>query len=110
MTWVTSRVEYTGMAYNRWDIKRGTQFEVSTVAEAERLVADGRADFGKVKPDKLGRPHEKSPMRLCCGGSRNALATRSLRKAARTLTFRPSSAARIAAPGPLMVGWGREEA
>jgi hypothetical protein len=61
MTWVTSRVEYTGMAYNRWDIKRGTQFEVSTVAEAERLVADGRADFGKVKPDKLGRPHEKSP-------------------------------------------------
>jgi hypothetical protein len=46
------------MAYNRWDILRGAQFEVSDQAEAERLVAVVHADFGKVPLHKLGRAGE----------------------------------------------------
>jgi len=61
---VTSRVNMGGAWYGIYGIKRGEVFTVETKYEAEKLVAQGLADIGRVSADKLGKGYEENPEAL----------------------------------------------
>jgi hypothetical protein len=61
---VTSRINMGGTWYGVEDVKRGQTFAVPTKDEADKVVALGYADYGKVKAEDLGRAYQEDPEAL----------------------------------------------